>query len=109
MRRVAGLSRMWLGLLVALGVVVCVAVVAAVAAFSGGDDGKAASPTTSSGSKVKVVVAGTNDALEEVVDGGITGEGNFRASGAITDKGTARGYRALSVGNEKVILLRYVT
>ena len=60
---------------------------------------------------VKVIVAGTNDALEPVTDGGITGEGTFRASGAITDKGTARGYRWVT-GDEAtgwLIALRYVT
>jgi hypothetical protein len=102
MRRITGFSRLRLGLLVALGVVFGVAVPASFATSSGGN-------ATSSGGNVKVIIAGTNDALEEVTNGGITGEGTFRASGAITDKGTARGYRGLSVLNPKVILLRYLT
>ena len=60
---------------------------------------------------MKVVIAGTNDALEPVTDGGITGEGTFKATGAITDSGTARGYRWLK-GDEATgwqISLRYVT
>ena len=107
---VTGFSRMWLGLLVALGVVLCVAVVASIAIWSGGDDVQAAPTATSAGGKnVKVVIPGTNDALVEQTDGGIAGEGTFRATGAITDRGTARAYRALSVLNEKVILLKFVT
>jgi hypothetical protein len=110
MRRVTGFSPMRLGLLVALGVVLCVAVVASFATWLGGDDGKVASPTTSSrGERVKIIIAGTNDALQEVTDGGIAGEGTFRATGAITDSGTVRGYRWTSVLNEAVILLRFDT
>jgi hypothetical protein len=55
---------------------------------------------------VNVVIAGTNDALEEQTDGGIAGEGTFRAAGAITDKGPVTAYRGV---NEGLILLRYVT
>jgi hypothetical protein len=103
MRRGTGLSRMWLvALLVALGIALGVAALAAFAASSGDN-------ATSSGDRVKVIIAGTNDALEEQVDGGITGEGTFRATGAITDRGTARGYRGLSTLDPKVILLRFVT
>jgi hypothetical protein len=102
MRRVAGFSRMWLGLLVAVGVALGVALLASCGTSSGDN-------AASSGDRVKVVIAGTNDALEEVVDGGITGEGTFRATGAITDKGTVRGYRAIGVLNPKLILLRFVT
>ena len=110
MRSVTGSSPMQLGLLVALGVVVCVAVVASLAAWPGGDDPKVASnAASSSGERVKVVIAGTNDALEPPTDGGITGEGTFRATGAISDSGTARGYRGLTGVNNTVILLRYVT
>jgi hypothetical protein len=101
---------MWLGALVVAGVIVGVVVVAVITTSSGGDDAKVASTDTTSPRKpVKVVIAGTNDALEEQTDGGITGEGTFRATGAITDRGTARGYRALSVLNEGLILLRFVT
>ena len=89
---------------------VVVVVVASIVTLSGGDDVQTASATTSSKRKpVKVVIAGTNDAKEEVTEGGIAGEGTFNASGAITDKGTATAYRGLSVLNEGVILLRYVT
>ena len=112
MRRVAGLSPVRLGLVAALGVVLCVAVVASIAIWSGGEDVEAAPIAASSGGKsVKVVIAGTNDALEPVTDGGITGEGTFRATGAITDSGTARGYRWVE-GDEAtgyLISLRYVT
>lgn len=109
MRRVTGFSRMRLRLLVVLGVVLCVAVVASIASSSRGNDAKVASIATSSGDKVKVIVAGTNDAYPEVTDGGITGSGTFRATGAITDNGTAWGYRGVSILNPKLILLRFLT
>jgi hypothetical protein len=109
MRRVTGFSPMRLGLLVALCVVLGVVVVASLATWLGGNDAEVASGATSEGKKVKVVIAGTNDTLEEQVDGGITGEGTFRASGAIRDHGAVRGYRALSGVNDTVILLRFVT
>ena len=83
------------------------ALVVLVASSCGGDD-----PTFTQKpveKNVKVIVAGTNDALEEVTDGGIAGEGTFRATGAITDLGTVRAYRGLSTLNEGVILLRFVT
>lgn len=86
-----------------------VALVVSAASSCGGDD-----PTVTQKpveEKVKVIIAGTNDALEPVTDGGITGEGTFRASGAITDNGTARGYRWVT-GDEAtgwLIALRYVT
>ena len=80
--------------------------------LSGGDDAQTASNTTPSERKpVKVVIAGTNDAVDAPTDGGIAGEGTFKASGAITDNGTARGYRWLK-GDEAtgwLISLRYVT
>ena len=57
--------------------------------------------------KVKVVIAGTNDALEEQADGGIAGEGAFRASGGITDSGSVTAYR--SMPTKELILLRFVT
>lgn len=106
MRRVTGFSPMRLGLLVALGVVLCVAVVASLATWLGGNDAEVASGATAGGKNVKVIIAGTNDALEEQTDGGIAGEGTFRASGAITDKGTVTAYRGVNAG---VILLRFVT
>ena len=62
--------------------------------------------------KVKVVVAGTNDSFE-VTDGSLAGTGTFKASGAITDKGTALGYRTVkgdfNGANGALITLRYVT
>jgi hypothetical protein len=104
MRRL-GFGPVRLGLVLALGVVLAVAVVASIALLSGGDDPQAAQ-AAAPGKPVKVVIAGTNDALEPVTDGGIVGEGTFRASGAITDKGTVRGYRGVNGG---LILLRFVT
>ena len=102
---------MWLGALVMSGLTLGVVVIALIITSSGGDDAKVASTDTADRKPVKVVIAGTNDALEPVTDGGITGEGTFRASGAITDSGTARGYRWLK-GDEAtgfLISLRYVT
>jgi hypothetical protein len=108
MRRVPGFSPMRLGLLV-FGVVLGVSAVASLATWFDDDDAKVASGVSLGGKNVKVVIAGTNDALEEQTGGGIAGEGTFRASGAITDKGTVTAYRGLSVVNEGVILLRFVT
>lgn len=105
------MSRMWLGALVASGVTLGVVVVALIATSSGDDDATVAATDATVREPVKVVIAGTNDALEPVTDGGITGEGTFKASGAITDSGTARGYRWLK-GDEATgwqISLRYVT
>ena len=105
------MKRMWLGALVASGVTLGVVVVALITTSSGGDEAKVASTETAARRPVKVVIAGTNDALEPVTDGGITGEGTFKASGAITDTGTARGYRWVK-GDEATgwqISLRYVT
>jgi hypothetical protein len=106
--RRAGFSWILLGA-IALSVGVAVAVVAAVISFSGGSDAEVASTDTSVRKNVKVIIAGTNDALEEQTDGGITGEGTFRASGAITDNGPVTGYRALTGPKGEVILLRFVT
>ena len=112
MRRVTGFSRMRLGLLVAVGVVLGVAVFASIATWSGGEDVEAAPIAASAGGKpVKIVIPGTNDALEPVTDGGIMGEGTFRATGAITDSGTARAHRWLE-GDEAagyLISFRYIT
>ena len=44
--------------------------------------------------------------IGEQTDGGIAGEGTFRAAGAITDKGPVTAYRGV---NEGLILLRFVT
>jgi hypothetical protein len=57
------------------------------------------------GGKVKVVIAGTND-RHDVEDGGLAGKGTFRASGAITDAGTALAYRTKK---GTLITLRFVT
>jgi len=111
MTRVTDSSRIWLVALV-LSVGVGVAVVASIISFSGGSGGndtKTSSIDASRRKSVKVIIAGTNDAKEEVTDGGIAGEGTFTARGAITDKGTVRAYRGLSVVNEGVILLRFVS
>jgi poly(3-hydroxybutyrate) depolymerase len=104
MRRL-GFSPVRLGLVLAMGVVLAVAVGASVAILSGGEDTQAA-PSATPGKPVKIVIAGTNDALEPQTDGGIVGEGTFRASGAITDKGTVTAYRGVNGG---LILLRFVT
>jgi hypothetical protein len=80
-------TRMRLGLLVALGVVLGVAVVASLATWVGSDDAKVASGAASGGKRVKVVITSTEQAKEEVTDGGIAGLGIFKASGAITDRG----------------------
>jgi hypothetical protein len=103
------MNRVWLGALFVSGVTVAVVVIAVIITSSGGDDATVASTDAADRKPVKVVIAGTNDALEEQTDGGIAGEGTFRATGAITDKGTVRGYRALSGPNDAVILLRFVT
>jgi hypothetical protein len=99
---------MRLGLLVVFCVVLGVAVAASLVAWLGGNDAEVASGA-SGGKSVKVVIAGTNDNPEEQTEGGIAGEGTFRASGAITDKGAVTAYRALTGVREEVILLRFVT
>ena len=102
---------MWLRALVLSGVILGVVVAAVIATSSGDDATQVASTDTTSRKPVKVVIAGTNDALEPPTDGSITGEGTFRATGAITDGGTARGYRWVK-GDEAtgyLISLRYVT
>ena len=60
-----------------------------------------------SGGKVKVVIAGTNDKFD-VTDGSLVGKGTFRASGAITDAGTALAYRTVRADGT-LITLRFVT
>ena len=74
----AGFSPLRLGLLVALAVVLGVAVVASLGTWLDDDDAEVASAATSAGKNVKVVIAGTNDALEPVTDGGISGRGNLQ-------------------------------
>ena len=60
-----------------------------------------------SGGKVKIVIAGTNDRYP-VTDGSLAGKGTFRASGAITDAGTALAYRT-ERADGALITLRFVT
>jgi hypothetical protein len=110
MRNLPGFSPMRLALVLTLGFFVVVAVVAFLATRPAGDDAETASNTTSSGGqRVKVVLVGTERAVEEQTDGGIAGIGVFRATGAITDKGPFTAYRGLSTLNEGVILLRFVS
>ena len=110
MRNLPGFSPMRLALLLTGGFFVVVVVVAVLATRSGGDDAETTSNTASSERKpVKVVITGTESAKEEVTDGGIAGLGVFKASGAITDRGTVTTYRGLTGPNDSVILLRYVT
>lgn len=104
-------SLMWLGALVVSGLTLGVVVIALIITSSGADDAKVASTDTADRKPVKVVIAGTNDALEPVADGEITGSGTFKATGAITDHGTVTGYRWLK-GDQAtgfLISLRYVT
>ena len=58
------------------------------------------------GGKVKVVIAGTNDKYD-VRDGSLAGTGTFKASGAITDAGTALAYRTVRADGT-LITLRFV-
>ena len=102
------MNRVQVGLLVSCTVVVA-AVVGSILVWSGGDAAPAASATPADRSPVKVIIAGTNDAKEEVTDGGIVGEGTFTASGAIRDRGTVTAYRGLTGADDSVILLRFVT
>jgi hypothetical protein len=59
-----------------------------------------------SGGKVKIVIAGTNDRFD-VRDGSLAGTGTFKATGAITDSGTALAYRTVS-RDGMLITLRFV-
>jgi hypothetical protein len=108
MRKLPGFSPMRLAFVLTGSFFVGVVVVALIATLSGGNDAQTASDTArSEGKPVKVVIAGTNDALEEQTDGGIAGEGTFKATGAIADSGPVTAYRA--VPNKDLILLRFVT
>ena len=91
-----------------VGLFVVVVAVAGYLTLSGGDDAQTASNNTAAERKpVRVVITHTNDAKEPVVDGGIVGEGTFKATGGITDRGWVRAYRAMP--NDDLILLRFVT
>ena len=102
-------SGMWLGAILVSSVIGGVVVVALITTSSGGDNGHVASATPAEKRPVKVVITGTESAKEEVTDGGIAGLGMFKASGAITDRGTVTTYRGLTGPNDSVILLRHVT
>ena len=85
--------------------------VALFALLGGGAQSQTGSPALSapssvSGGKVKVVIAGTNDTVPPVTDGSLQGKGTFKASGAFTDTGAALGYRTESADG---ITLRFVT
>lgn len=67
----------------------------------------AAARSSLSGNKVKVVIAGTNDKALPVTDGSLQGKGTFKATGAITDAGTALGYRTANADGTR-ITLRFV-
>jgi hypothetical protein len=84
-------------------------ILGAIKIWSGGDDGPVASATPAEKRPVRVIIAGTNDARGKVTDGGIAGEGTFRASGAITDQGSVTAFRGSTGPNDSVILLRFVT
>ncbi len=86
-------SAMWLGAIVVSSVIGGVVVVALITTSSGGDNRHVASATPTEKRPVKVVITGTESAKEEVTDGGIAGLGMFKASGAITDRGTVTTYR----------------
>jgi len=59
------------------------------------------------GGKVKVVIAGPHR-IPPPTDGSLAGKGTFKASGAITDAGTALAYRTVSADGT-LITLRFVT
>jgi hypothetical protein len=92
--------------LAALSVAIAAAVIGVVE-FSGDSSSARSTVKHTPPQRVSVVIPGTNDAKENVVDGGIVGEGTFRATGAITDSGWARAYRAMP--NPDLIVFRYVT
>ena len=102
---------MRLALVLTGGFFVVVVVVAVLATRSGGNDAQTASNVTTPAEKrpVKVVITDTERAQEEETDGGIAGLSIFKASGAITDRGTVTTYRGLTGANDSVILLRFVT
>ena len=111
MRNLPGFSPMRLALVLTLGFFVLVVVVAVLATRSGGNDAQTASNVTTPAEKrpMKVVITDTERAQEEETDGGIAGLSIFKASGAITDRGTVTTYRGLTGANDSVILLRFVT
>ena len=97
---------------VRLAVVACVVLVGAtvLAVFERTAESQSSSPAATAGSgfaggKVKIVVAGTH---YDVASGTLDGTGTFKASGAITDAGTALAYRSLRADGT-LIILRFVT
>jgi len=99
---------------VRLAVVACVVLVGAtvLAVFERTAESQSSSPAAVARSgvaagKVKVVIAGTNDRIPPPTDGSLAGKGTFKASGAITDAGTAIGYRTVSA-DKTLITLRFV-
>jgi hypothetical protein len=110
MRNLPGFSPMRLALVLTGGFFVLVVVVAVLATRSGGNDAQTASNVTPAVKRpMKVVITDTERAQEEETDGGIAGLSIFKASGAITDRGTVTTYRGLTGANDSVILLRFVT
>lgn len=98
---------------VRMAVVACVLLVGATvfAVFERTAESQSSSPAATAGSgvagrKVKVVIAGTNH--PPFTDTNRSGKGTFRVSGAITDAGTAIGYRTVSA-DKTLITLRFVT
>ena len=96
-----------------MAVVACVVLVGVTvfAVFERTAESQSSSPALTAGSslsggKVKIVIAGTNDD-SPVTDGSLAGKGTFKASGAITDAGTALGYRTVRADGD-VITLRFV-
>ena len=97
-----------------MAVVACVALVGVTvfAVFERTAESQSSSPALTarsgvSGGKVKVVIAGTNDRIPPPTDGSLAGKGTFKASGAITDAGTALAYRTVNADGT-LITLRFV-
>jgi hypothetical protein len=102
---------------VRLAVLGCVVLVGAtvLAVFERTAESQSSSPALTArsgfaGGKVKIVIAGTNDTnpYPLVTDGSLVGKAPFKASGAITDAGTALAYRTVSADGT-LITLRFVT
>ena len=97
-----------------MAVVACVALVGVTvfAVFERTAESQSSSPALTarsslSGGKVKIVIAGTNDTYPLVTDGSLQGKGTFKASGVITDAGTALAYRTVRADGT-LITLRFV-
>ena len=99
---------------VRLAVVACVVLLGAtvLAVFERTAESQSSSPALTArsglaGGKVNVVIAGTNDRIPPPTDGSLVGTGTFKASGAITDAGTALAYRT-ERPDGTLITLRFV-